>query len=32
VDTVGDLADLPEETLVRALGQAAGSHLFALAR
>jgi DNA polymerase-4 len=32
VDTVGDLAELPETTLVRALGQAAGSHLYALAR
>jgi DNA polymerase-4 len=32
VETVGDLARLPESTLVRALGQAAGSHLHALAR
>jgi len=31
VRTVGDLAALPEETLQRALGHAAGSHLHALA-
>jgi DNA polymerase-4 len=28
--TVGDIANTPERTLVRALGQAAGSHLYAL--
>ncbi len=31
VETVGDLAQLPETTLVRALGAAAGSHLYSLA-
>jgi DNA polymerase-4 len=31
VETVGDLAQLPESTLVRALGQSAGAHLHALA-
>ena len=31
VQTVGELAALPEETLVRALGNAAGHHLHALA-
>ena len=31
VETVGDLARLPEPTLVRALGASAGSHLHALA-
>jgi DNA polymerase-4 len=31
VETVGDLAKLPESTLVRELGQSAGAHLHALA-
>ena len=31
VETVGDLAQLPEPTLVRALGASAGAHLHALA-
>jgi DNA polymerase-4 len=31
VNTVGDLAELPEATLVRALGESAGTHLHALA-
>lgn len=32
VTTVGELAELPEATLVRALGGSAGAHLYALAR
>ncbi|MGZ6953880.1 MAG: DNA polymerase IV [Acidimicrobiia bacterium] len=32
VSTIGDLAAIPEDTLVRALGEAAGRHLHALAQ